>query len=527
MGLINDIVEVRRWLNISSEETFGFRFFRQNELAIADLYRYVDEKCKSEADFGNRILALANLIDDIDVTVIVKRIGESKQTPGSINALEHLLRKEGKTVPSSAFEMLRVIRLLRSKRYPVHRDDKAFLEALEGLGFSGPPLDWDKLWVACLDGYLNSIRRIRGSLDEESGRLIEAVERVGVRDIAIIARMTGIPEASVEYALKNTFTKLGLRASIDVNYASLGLERLFGILNFSERAVQAGDRILGRLAQQAFLTHYSRQAIGTSYLVTLAVPPSLMDEFRNFLDNLVKRGVLNSYQTESLEWSKTFSISKHFDLKQGVWLIDWRSIAAEVKSGELETPRRDFGALQEPDRVDLLVVKELELDSWRSLPEISRKLGLDGRSVLSHYRRHVSLMTNSSYVQWLPSSPESFRKVMGLVFEFSGLSRTQLTDVRRVFQKIPFTLGEAGRKDGYYQSSMMVPPEHLAESLAFIKSELQGITDWKTHAIEISSIHDYTIPYDNFDERKGWCFDSRKAMAQVKLAMADSLPVTA
>ena len=53
---------------------------------------------------------------------------------------------------------LRMIMILRSKKFPIHKDDPRLLEALSYFGFTSLPLDWQDLWEKVLMRYLDSLK---------------------------------------------------------------------------------------------------------------------------------------------------------------------------------------------------------------------------------------------------------------------------------------------------------------------------------------------------------------------------------
>jgi hypothetical protein len=157
--LTNEIIEARRNIDVVFESKFKTRFFRQNEMAASDLRK----PCSNEAEFNNRILSLALLVDGIEVASISKLI-KREGKPGSINLLETFLNERVTDYDKTVIKNLRMIIMLRSKRYPVHKDDPAYLNALSYFGFTGIPPDWQNLWEIILNRYLESLRGLLSSL---------------------------------------------------------------------------------------------------------------------------------------------------------------------------------------------------------------------------------------------------------------------------------------------------------------------------------------------------------------------------
>ncbi len=151
--LVFEIVSKRRSLNLifSSRFKTNSEFLIQNEQAILDMMK----PCKSEDDFNNRIQTLTTLIDEMDFP----RRGRS------IEALEAFLQSRGLAYDRKITENLRTVFNLRSKKYPIHKDDPAFVEALKHYGFSSFPPDWSVLWRRTLEEYLQTLRELKKAVE--------------------------------------------------------------------------------------------------------------------------------------------------------------------------------------------------------------------------------------------------------------------------------------------------------------------------------------------------------------------------
>jgi hypothetical protein len=155
-SLVNKIVQARRNLDLLFESRLETKLFRQNEMAINDIRK----PCSSEDDFNNRIMSIALLIDEIETSEVQKSIKLERPKTGSINLIEALLDGLAPRSDRSAIKNLRMIMTLRSKKYPIHGDDPALLDALNYFGFTRMPPDWQDLWVAVLQRYLDSLESL-------------------------------------------------------------------------------------------------------------------------------------------------------------------------------------------------------------------------------------------------------------------------------------------------------------------------------------------------------------------------------
>ena len=348
-------------------------------------------------------------------------------------------------------------------------------------------------------------------------KLIESIDRVGIQNISLLSRMTGMPIETIRYTMKKRFPNLGLNVRTPLNHSALGLERYFVSLRLTEGAALSQSTVLNALNSDAFLTYRCEAPIERRHLAFFSVPVSLVDEFRAFLNTLVEEDVLAEYSCQSLEWSRHPELkSKYYDFGSGLWSIDWDEIKKSQEAPPQPTKNEEPSASPEIDSTDTLIIKELELDSWRNIADIARKLGLNERTVRWHYSKHVGALAYPSYVSLNPVSSDKLRQAVGFVHEFNAVTKNNLAKLRLLFNNFPFSWFEGGSKEGYYQVHSALPAEHFMGSVRFLNASLAEITDtWKAWTVDLSTVHAYTIPYQNFDADKGWFFEKGAALKAV------------
>ncbi len=348
-------------------------------------------------------------------------------------------------------------------------------------------------------------------------KLIEAVNRVGIQNISLLSRMTGMPTETIRYTMKKRFPKMGLKVGSPLNHSALGLERYFVSMRMTQTAAQSEPSILKALSSNAFLTYWCKAPVDRRQLAFFSVPVSLVDEFRGFLDRLVKEGVLSDYSCQAIEWSRHPELkSRYYNFSNGQWSINWDKIKISRETPPAVERSDEPSASPEIDVTDTLIIKELELDSWRNVAEIARKLKLNERTVRWHFRKHVADIAQSSYVNWIPVTPKELTGAVGLIYEFNNVTNETLGRLRLLFNNFPFSWFEGGSKDGYYQVHSALPSGYYMESLRFLNSSLGEIVEsWKAWTIDLSSSLWYTIPYENFDDKKGWSFNKDAAFEAI------------
>ena len=352
--------------------------------------------------------------------------------------------------------------------------------------------------------------------------LVNAINRVGIENVALLSRLTGIPTETVRYMIKKRFPELGLFVGLHVDYDKLGLERNFAILEFAPDIIEHAPELLKTLSKGAFLTYRCREVLRPRDIANFGVPASQKRLFRSFLDQMLREKILLNFKIEPLEWVRNLALrSEYYDFKQNRWSIDWKRV-----SSLKEPPPAPPMTIEPPikpdiDLTDLLVIKELELQSWRSFSDIANRIGINDRTVRWHHTKHVKPLIRSFHVHRLSVGSEGLAKLVGLIHGFNHLSREEFKAVRLLFNNFPFTWNEAGRNDGYYRVVSTIPSEYFVEALQFLNANLQKqLTKWEVYTLDMSTSHWYTIPYENYG-RNGWYFDSDRAMNAMLLVRND------
>ncbi len=354
-------------------------------------------------------------------------------------------------------------------------------------------------------------------MTRDISKLVEAINKVGIQNVSLLSQMTRMPTETVRYTLKKRFPRMGLKIRTPVNLSVLGLEQYFVSMRLTHDAERSESAVLKGLSSKAFLTHCCKAAVEDRYIAFFSVPISVADEFHGFLERLVKEDILIDYNTERLDWSRHVGLKgRYYNFSTGGWSISWDKVT--MNAGSPPAPVKSAGPFPSPriDAMDTLIIKELELDPWRNVADIARKLRLNERTVRWHYRKRVAGIALSNQVNWTPVTPEDLTGAVGLVQEFSGTSKKTVANLRYLFDSFPFSWFEGGRRDGYYQVHSALPARHLMGSMRFLNPSLREIIEsWKTWTVDLSTTRWYTIPYQNFDDENGWFFDTDTALEAV------------
>ncbi len=355
-------------------------------------------------------------------------------------------------------------------------------------------------------------------LSERIADLVQAINRIGIKNVAALSRMTSMPKETIRYMLKKRFPVLDLAVETVFNLGELGLQRYSATFKFAPNALPHANSILDKLASVAFLTYRSGTLLEPTHVALFAVPVLVEEEFQSFLRGLVDAGVLKGVESKRLEWARNPELKcEYYDFDSGHWNVDWKAVGSHHEAPPspivVDQPRLKPAI----DRSDILLIKELEASSLRNLAEISGKLKMNAVTLRWHYRKHVLPVISHHRVRWIPARGGDKSKVVGVSFGFSQLTRSQIGKARLLFNNFPFAWYEAGSRDGSYRADLAIPINELVPSLEFLNARLGEMSPppWKTYVLDLPSSMHYTVPYENFTEEGGWAFDPEEALNSI------------
>jgi len=359
-------------------------------------------------------------------------------------------------------------------------------------------------------------------LENELYTIVETIKRVGPRNVSLISRLTGIPVETVRYKIRRQLIKNGIGGHISVNYNKLGLVRNWLVLDFDEKYREMATRMLAALSKTGYLIYYGRILPQGTYVSIIALPPSLRVQYGELLDRLMDLGILASYEMDELAWIRHLSMRpEYYDFETKMWKVDWASlhqskvIVNQMMDSEVGEPM--------VDKTDLLILKELQIDSMKTISKIAKRLELKPKTVRYHYMEHVlrrGLITNF-IVKWQGSREQMHRSILNAFIEFRDLTERSLLDVQKVFHRLPFTWFDAvSNNRSLYLAFLSLPVTQYINLLDYLQASV-SVHRFEIKLVDTFCAEAYTIPYEMFNETRGWVFSPEKALK----ALIDLVPL--
>jgi DNA-binding Lrp family transcriptional regulator len=342
-------------------------------------------------------------------------------------------------------------------------------------------------------------------------RLVPFVESDGARNLNQISRDLPIPYQTLRKRMMNLKERGIVVASVP-DVEKIGLERIRAsfYLTSPEKEVKA---LFGGLHQSAGLRSYARAMISQKFDCEFAIPRRTLDQLSTLLGSLEEMKLIRGVKLQRLVWKEILMLkTQFFDYAKGEWDVDFTRLSGD--------PSVEIPAMSEPvrfDYPDLLMIRDLEVDSWIKTVEMARKAGLSFGDAVYHLNNHVlarkliksfRLRWNGRKEAWLKHS------IMGTLFEFKEMTDEKARHAMSIMTSNPFTWSHMRTENGNYLVEALFPVSVFQDAIQYVSSQLRSvglrprlyIKDW-------SCVSTFTIPYTLYNkERAAWDFNSEHAL---------------
>ncbi len=359
-----------------------------------------------------------------------------------------------------------------------------------------------------------TVERLERRKEPVEEKLVRAIQQVGPKNIALLSRLTGAHPETVRYKVKRQFKKLGIRIHAEVDYRKLGLVPIWADLRFSPKFGGSLRDVFLALNKSAYLVYYAKLLPEGSFTCMFAIPEGKQSQHEELLSHMKRAGILEGFTLNEAVGNRINRMDpRFFDFRSGSWEVDWNEVrkgpGSEVKVGGGRSPAR-------VDLFDLLLVKEMQIDSLQHLISVAKKVKVHAKTLEYHYRAHVQKekLISSYYLRWAHDIESSIaHTVLVTKLTFRDLGR-DYQRVQRVVSKIPFLWAEYVFKDGTYVAFLTIPIREALTTLDYLNSEVPDLYGRvQMSYAKRNEAFLFTIPYEMFND--GWNYDLKKAKSAV------------
>lgn len=219
-------------------------------------------------------------------------------------------------------------------------------------------------------------------------KIIEALALHGPRNVVKVSKKLHMPAETLRKRIKRLYTQTFLRFNVSVNYANLGLRRA---VVFAQAVPGYEDALYDALKINDFWVFVSRcYGMFEGCVGIFAVPFEKCGLFESFISEFERVKLAEKIQIFWVnQLSSVQSRCKWFNEDKRSWVFSWGEWIEEIKEAKtLHMPKLAFST-GKVDKIDVLILKELEKDARISFKKLSGKIGVSPQLVCYHYHNHV------------------------------------------------------------------------------------------------------------------------------------------
>jgi len=199
--------------------------------------------------------------------------------------------------------------------------------------------------------------------------------------------------------------------------------------------------------------------------------------------------------------------SEFYDFTTRTWNIPWSKLEYEARETSAQI-QMDYSRVP-IDKIDLLILKEFQINASQSLSSISKKIHVPEKQVRYHYKKHIEegRIIENYIVRWQADRFQLINKyVLSFFLEFSDLTKSDVQYINSILEKFPFTWMVAVSVDRTKMvSQIFMPISQYYDALTFLSDKLYMFKErFKLHTIDYQKAEAYTIPYESFNDNVGW-----------------------
>ena len=228
-------------------------------------------------------------------------------------------------------------------------------------------------------------------LDETNAKILEAMGDLGGRNITALAKSTNLPITTVRFRLRKMMKDGQVSVAINPNLSQLGLAKAFLI---AEALIGHQDRLLETIKNTDYWTYIIRcYGKFDGYSAYFAFPADYMKELEKYISQAKRLRAFSNFHffwtTNSRVIPPNFS---WYDFERKEWRFLWDEWIEDVLAASSRLP----DAIREPqsysvmvDKMDLLIIKELQKDESIELKKLAKIVGIAPQSVGFRYYKHI------------------------------------------------------------------------------------------------------------------------------------------
>ncbi len=359
----------------------------------------------------------------------------------------------------------------------------------------------------------------RQKLNDELVQMARHLAELGP-NINEVSRVLGRFKETVRYRYHHFFLERGITVQAMPSYAKLGFKRLILIAKLAPSCEANARSIFNALSELCYLHSFTRVMLRGEYVIHVAVPSELAERCAGAYMDLQRAGLFTEMEILAFDEIRNPPMKpESFDFTRGRWSIDW----AEILEGNAKLPLSVRPEVEKYDKVDLLVLKELEIDASRTLVKMVDRVKVSLNGLEFHYREHVKARglikgyrlvwqgTHYDFERQMPVSRKDMYVELTVLLQDG--TRDEVAELMVLLNSTPFLWSEA--YGSAYCAELFIPHYEFVNFMEFLDAFASRVGDrLRIFTMDQRQALRFVISYPLFDaETKKWQLNS-KAVSQ-------------
>ncbi|MGC9165643.1 MAG: helix-turn-helix domain-containing protein [Thermoprotei archaeon] len=239
--------------------------------------------------------------------------------------------------------------------------------------------------------WINQYYEIVENLDERAAKILEIISIKNTTNLSKIAKILNLPNSTVYNIVTKLREKNLLSIRAIINTMALGLKPYSVILYHTSN--KNAERIL-----QANKDYWTYAAKGRTdrpcFYVKYVIPDKHEKDFIEFLETALQLNLISDYEAYPITATYDPPLSfKNFNFQTKIWSFNWYEFLDSIRNITLISNERLISSnisRQKLDKIDLRILKNLEINAFTDLRPIQRSLkNVTFQTVYYHYINHI------------------------------------------------------------------------------------------------------------------------------------------
>jgi len=349
-------------------------------------------------------------------------------------------------------------------------------------------------------------------------QLVKLLTEVGP-DVPEISRRLGQFKESVRYRYKEKILNKGFAVQAKVDHEKLGLRRVIAVIDFAPQYRKFSESILASMNELCFLVSFAKTMPGGYFIANFSAPREYVGELKHFLGAMKEKGMFSRLDMVDFDWFRMVPMkSEFYDFDTGRWDFDWTA----KSNGDYGSAEYMPSNPAKFDYVDLLLMKELQMDANKSMKEISNKLNVNYKKLAWHYTTHVTArrLLSGYSVNWMGTRYDygiekalhRQHRYFAVILLVRGATEYETMSLRQAVDRLPFLWSEAAGAN--YFCEFAFPVDFVVEGLQYLTDAISEVKErTEIFTIDQSQAAGFTISYSKFSQaHRKWEFNLEDLM---------------